>query len=61
MNNQLIIDSALVRKLIDCQFPQWKNLEVKPVAQGGWDNRTFHLGDTMLVRLPSAAEYAAKS
>lgn len=56
----LIIDSALVRKLIDSQFPQWKHLEIKPVAHGGWDNRTFHLGDTMLVRMPSGQEYAAK-
>lgn len=60
MDNPLIIDAALVRKLIDSQFPQWKHLEIKPVAQGGWDNRTFHLGDQMLVRMPSAAEYAAK-
>jgi spectinomycin phosphotransferase len=58
--NSLIIDVALVRKLIDSQFPQWKHLEIKPVAHGGWDNRTFHLGDTMLVRMPSAAEYAEK-
>lgn len=56
----LIIDSTLVRKLIDSQFPQWKHLEVKPVARSGWDNRTFHLGDTMLVRMPSAAEYEQK-
>ena len=28
------------------------------VAFGGWDNRTFHLGDEMTVRLPSAASYA---
>ena len=25
------------RKLIDSQFPQWKHLEVKPVAHGGWE------------------------
>lgn len=56
----LIIDSALVRKLIDSQFPQWKHLEVKPVARGGWDNRTFHLGETMLVRMPTAVEYEQK-
>ncbi|GMU18895.1 MAG: aminoglycoside phosphotransferase [Candidatus Babeliales bacterium] len=58
--NNLIIDVALVRKLIDSQFPQWKHLEVKPVAHGGWDNRTFHLGDQMLVRLPNGQEYAPK-
>lgn len=58
--NNVIIDVALVRKLIDSQFPQWKHLEIKQVAHGGWDNRTFHLGGKMLVRLPSAVEYAAK-
>jgi aminoglycoside phosphotransferase (APT) family kinase protein len=28
------------------------------VADGGWDNWTFHLGSEMSARLPSAAEYA---
>ncbi len=54
------IDVALVRMLIDTQLPQWKHFDIKPVAHGGWDNRTFHLGDTMLVRLPSGQEYAEK-
>ena len=40
------------------QFPQWAHLSVRPVARGGWDNKTFHLGEQMLVRLPSAADYA---
>jgi aminoglycoside phosphotransferase (APT) family kinase protein len=31
---------------------------VRPVASSGWDNQTFHLGDGMSVRLPTAAEYA---
>ena len=52
------IDAALVRRLVAAQFPQWADLPVEPVAFGGWDNRTFHLGDTMTVRLPSAASYA---
>ena len=47
-----------VRRLIGDQFPRWAGLPVRPVAQGGWDNFTFHLGDTMVARLPSAAEYA---
>ncbi len=34
------------------------DLLIEPVANGGWDNRTFHLGTDMVVRLPSAAEYA---
>ena len=52
------IDAALVRRLVATQFPQWADLPVEPVAFGGWDNRTFHLGDHMTVRLPSAAAYA---
>lgn len=54
------IDPSLVRALIAAQFPQWAHLPIKPVASGGWDNRTFHLGDDMTVRLPSAARYAAQ-
>lgn len=52
------IDTDLVRRLIAAQFPQWRHLPVRPVAFGGWDNRTFHLGNDMTVRLPSAAPYA---
>jgi aminoglycoside phosphotransferase (APT) family kinase protein len=48
----------LVRRLIAGQFPQWASLPVAPVQWGGWDNRTFHLGAHMLVRLPSAEGYA---
>jgi aminoglycoside phosphotransferase (APT) family kinase protein len=55
-----MIDSELVRRLVATQFPQWKDLPVRPVASGGWDNRTFHLGESMLVRLPSAANYASQ-
>jgi len=51
------IDVSLVRCLIASQFPQWKELSIDPVATSGWDNRTFHLGKNMTVRLPSAADY----
>jgi aminoglycoside phosphotransferase (APT) family kinase protein len=54
------IDTDLVRRLVDKQFPQWRHLPVSPVASGGWDNRTFHLGEEMTVRLPSAAGYSAQ-
>jgi aminoglycoside phosphotransferase (APT) family kinase protein len=54
------IDSTLVRGLIAAQFPQWADLPVRPVDLSGWDNRTFRLGDAMLVRLPSAEGYAAQ-
>lgn len=52
-----VIDEALVRQLIAAQLPQWALLPVRPVANSGWDNRTFRLGEHLLVRLPSAACY----
>ena len=52
------VDPGTVRRLVAEQFPEWSHLPVTPVLNGGWDNYTFHLGDDMLVRLPSAAEYA---
>jgi aminoglycoside phosphotransferase (APT) family kinase protein len=54
------IDIALASSLIATQFPEWADLPLKPVAQGGWDNRTFHLGKHMSIRLPSGPEYASK-
>ena len=55
---RITVDSEQVRQLVADQFPQWAGLPVRPVAVGGWDNWTFHLGTAMSVRLPSAAEYA---
>jgi len=57
---RLDISVAVVSKLIAEQFPQWADLPISPVAVSGWDNRTFHVGDTMSVRLPSGQEYAAQ-
>jgi aminoglycoside phosphotransferase (APT) family kinase protein len=58
MPQRVAVDAAQVRRLISDQFPQWADLPVRPVAKSGWDNVTFHLGDVMVARLPSAAEYA---
>ena len=51
------IDASLVRRLVRAQFPQWADLPVTPVEFGGWDNRTFRLGEGMAVRLPSDEGY----
>lgn len=51
------VDALLVRQLVAGQFPQWADLPVRAVAMDGWDNWTFHLGDRMKVRLPSAEWY----
>ena len=55
-----LIDDVLVRRLVARQFPMWAELPIVAVVPGGTDNRTFRLGANMLVRLPSAAEYAAQ-
>lgn len=47
------IDVNLVSKLINSQFSEWSNLEIKPVKKSGNDNKTFHLGNSMSVWLPS--------
>src|ERR1700726_2490777 len=54
------IDATLVKQLIRTQFPKWAALPVVPVSDDGWDNRTFRLGDSMSVRLPSALRYVAQ-
>src|SRR3990172_7969785 len=59
--DKIHIDASLVRRLIATQFPQWVDLPVKPIEFGGWDNRTFHLGEHMTVRLPSDAEYSSQA
>ena len=56
----LAVDASLVRRLVAAQFPRWKELLVRPVALSGWDNRTFHLGEELVVRMPSGGEYATQ-
>jgi len=61
MTNNIDISIELVKKLVDEQFPQYSNLEIQPVKFSGIDNRTFHLGNDMLIRLPSAEGYAPQA
>ncbi|MFG3603327.1 aminoglycoside phosphotransferase family protein [Micromonospora chersina] len=51
------IEEELVRRLVAEQFPRWAHLPVAAVNRQGWDNRTFRLGDHLVVRLPSAEGY----
>lgn len=53
-----MINEKLVHQLISDQFPNWKNLAVKSVLHQGWDNRTYRLGEELLVRLPSGEQYS---
>lgn len=55
---RITVEPEQVRRLVGEQLPQWADLPVRPVARGGWDNWTFHLGSDLVVRMPSAAAYA---
>lgn len=59
-HDKIHIDVSLVKHLIATQFPEWANLEIKPVKNSGWDNKTFHLGSHMSVRLPSHDSYSGQ-
>ena len=48
------ITSTLVGSLVANQFPDWSQRLVRIVQPGGWDNRTFRLGDDLLVRIRPA-------
>ena len=50
----------LARKLISQQFPEYVSLPIVDVEIQGHDNRTYKLGDNMLIRMPTAKTYALK-
>lgn len=60
-DNQLLnITANLAAKLISDQFPEYAHLPVASVEKQGHDNRTYHLGNDLLIRMPTAESYALK-
>jgi aminoglycoside phosphotransferase (APT) family kinase protein len=53
--DELAIDEALVRRLLDEQFPQWAALPLRRIEPSGTVNAIFRLGDRLSVRLPRRA------
>jgi len=53
------IEASLVSRLLAEQFPRLAHLPVRPVPVDGHDNRTYRLGDELVVRLPTADGYVA--
>ncbi|WP_210570706.1 aminoglycoside phosphotransferase family protein [Streptomyces sp. GESEQ-4] len=49
------IDGALVRRLVDTQFPQWAGLPLKLLNPAGSDHVIYRLGEELSVRLPRHA------
>jgi aminoglycoside phosphotransferase (APT) family kinase protein len=54
------IDAALVRRLVDAQFPQWAGLPLEAVKSAGTDNAIYRLGGELAVRLPRIARAAGQ-
>ncbi|MFJ8822609.1 aminoglycoside phosphotransferase family protein [Streptomyces sp. NPDC102467] len=50
------IDTVLVRRLVDTQFPQWAGLPLKLIDPAGSDHVIHRLGDELSVRLPRHRE-----
>ena len=51
-DNEVPVDSDLVRRLIDSQFPQYAAMPLSRLEASGSTNVLFRLGDNLLVRLP---------
>jgi aminoglycoside phosphotransferase (APT) family kinase protein len=58
MNMDITLE--LAKKLIVTQFPEYAELNVSEVEQQGLDNKTYRVGDDMLIRMPTAESYALK-
>ncbi|MFB6890343.1 aminoglycoside phosphotransferase family protein [Kitasatospora sp. NPDC056327] len=54
-DDEPVIDTGLVRRLIAVQFPHWKGLPLAPAGPPATDNAIFRLGPELAVRLPRAA------
>jgi aminoglycoside phosphotransferase (APT) family kinase protein len=60
MTTTFILNPDLARKLIAKQFPEFSHLPIVDVERQGHDNRTYRLGRNMLIRIPTAKDYALK-
>ncbi len=50
--DEIEVDSALVRRLLATQFPQWASLPVERFPSTGTENAIFRLGEQLAVRMP---------
>lgn len=54
------IISTLAHQLIAEQFPEYAHFPITAVTKQGHDNRTYRLGNNLLIRMPTAESYALK-
>lgn len=46
------MDISQVKKILLTQFPEYKDLNIKPIENPGVSHYIFHLGEEMLIRIP---------
>lgn len=54
------ITATLAKTLIVNQFPEYAQFPIISVKKQGHDNRTYRLGNEMLIRMPTTEAYALK-
>ncbi|MDT7798810.1 MAG: hypothetical protein QOI78_2243 [Actinomycetota bacterium] len=59
-SDEATITVAVVRRLVETQFPRWAGLPVEPAPTQGVDNATYRLGPDMSVRLPRFARWTGQ-
>ena len=50
--NQLTVPHATVRRLVDAQFPEWRDLPITQVVSQGTVNALFRVGEWLAARFP---------
>src|SRR5687767_13083050 len=50
--DQLAVSGRTVARLVEAQFPQWRDLPVRRVASQGTVNAIFRIGDRLTGRFP---------
>jgi aminoglycoside phosphotransferase (APT) family kinase protein len=50
--DQLAVSDATVRKLVDAQFPRWRDLPISQFASQGTVNALFRIGERLAARFP---------
>jgi aminoglycoside phosphotransferase (APT) family kinase protein len=50
--DQLHVGKDIVRRLVDKQFPQWRDLDVREVSTAGTVNAIFRIGTGLAARFP---------
>lgn len=56
-DGRLDLPVEFVAGLVAEQFPEWRDESLRPLLPGGWTNRAFRLGETKLLRFPTAHRY----